>query len=367
MSTYTPIFATFTDEDIQTIERERDRDSKRKKRATRARRGVILPDRDPVKTHRTLLNPIGANGVIAQAATELASVAPATSSRRAAAIAAQANINLLAQDLPLPQPPTPPPANHHPYKVPKTRGRGSGRGGYSRNSPASFRDEGMNGDHPAMPSSALKRAYREDTGSDINSPAPSKIARGIPNSSPTLVNESTSSRVKMEHHPSFQQGPPGTMQMPMHMQMPPSNTMGMGMGMGNGMGMSPAEIKRKPEEHIDGRDPKSARLDQMLSQGQSLGPGAFDSNPETRSNSPSTASLASFPQKETKFMPSSPSTSDSGSESSDSDYGAPKKPAQRPQVKTSKSMTPAPGRGSFGQTASPQVHSGIIPDVSPSL
>jgi SWI/SNF-related matrix-associated actin-dependent regulator of chromatin subfamily B protein 1 len=323
MSTYTPIFATFTDEDIQTIERERERDSKRKKRATRARRGVILPDREPVKTQRTLLNPIGANGVIAQAATELASAAPVTSSRRAAAIAAQANINLLAQDLPLPQPPTPPSTNH-PYKTTKSRGRGSGRGGYSRNSPASFptREGSVLGDHHTpMPSSALKRSHREQTGSEINSPAPNKMARVYHPSSPTLVNESQSnsqahSQIKMEQ-PSFQAPPPTISGIPQ------STSMG--------------EIKRKTEDLIDPRDTKSAKLDPMLGQGH----GPFDSNPQSRSDSPSSISFPPIPKQDQKrFMPSSPSSSDSGSESSDSDYGAPKK-SKPLGNKTQKSITPA--------------------------
>jgi hypothetical protein len=311
MSTYTPIFATFTDEDIQTIERERERDSKRKRRATRARRGVILPDREPAKTQRTLLNPIGANGVIARAATELAAVPAITSSRRAAAIAAQANINLLAQDLPLPQPPTPPPTNH-PYKPGKGRGRGQGRGAYnnnSRNSPASYREGSILGDREhqtPIPQSALKRSYRDES-SDLNSPVLSKIARGIPTSSPTLVNEphphlNHSQGVKLEQPFQAQAQPP-----------PPPQV----------------EIKRKSDDMIDPRETKSVKLDPML---------GFDSNPQSRSDSPSTS--GGFPQpKADRFMPSSPSTSDSGSESSDSDYGAPKKSKSQP--KKSLSMTPA--------------------------
>jgi hypothetical protein len=295
MSTYTPIFATFTDEDIQTIERERERDSKRKRRATRARRGVILPDREPAKTQRTLLNPIGANGVIARAATELAAAAPITSSRRAAAIAAQANINLLAQDLPLPQPPTPPPTNH-PYKPGKGRGRGSGRGGYnnSRNSPASFREGSILNDHQTpIPQSALKRSYRDES-SEINSPVLSKIARGMPTSSPTLVNEPHPhhNQVKMEHY------------------------------------QPPPEIKRKSDDVIDQRESKVTKLDPML---------GFDSNPQSRPDTPSTS--GGFPQLPVKgdgFVPSSPSSS---SESSDSDYGAPKKVKK---VQKSTSITPAP-------------------------
>jgi len=301
MSTYTPIFATFTDEDIQTIERERERDSKRKRRATRARRGVILPDREPAKTQRTLLNPIGANGVIARAATELAAAPAITSSRRAAAIAAQANINLLAQDLPLPQPPTPPPTNHS-YKPGRGRGRGQGRGGYnnSRNSPASFREGSILNDHQTpIPQSALKRSYRDES-SDLQSPVISKIARSMPTSSPTLVNEP---------HPTQGHGH-GHVKLEQPFQ-PPQQ-----------------EIKRKPDDLIDPRDTKTMKLDPML--------GGFESNPQSRSDSPATS--GGFPQKQ---FPSSPSGSDSGSESSDSDYGAPKKAKVQIKVKSS-SMTPAP-------------------------
>jgi SWI/SNF-related matrix-associated actin-dependent regulator of chromatin subfamily B protein 1 len=138
MSTYTPIFTTYTEEDVLLIEREREKDSKRKKRGTRARRGVLLPDREPVKTHRTLLNPLGANGLLPPRFEDLTPTLQHTGhgSRRAAAIAAQANINLIAQDLPIPEKAPPSPA---PVFVSK-RGRGFKRGGLSRASPAGGRE-----------------------------------------------------------------------------------------------------------------------------------------------------------------------------------------------------------------------------------
>lgn len=319
MSNYTPIFATYTDEDIQAIEKERERDSKRKRRATRARRGVILPDREPAKTHRTLLNPAAADGHIAQAITEMAAAAPVTSSRRAAAIAAQANINLLAQDLPLPQPPTPPPT-HHPLKV--GRGRGRGRGAHahaqshsSRNSPASFRDDMVvHGDQTPLPSSALKRSFMDDQGSEHNSPLP-KYARTQNTSSPTLVGDHTKSET-----PSFHSQPQPQIRGPMQAEM-----------------QAHLHRKRTSEDLVDPRTIKAPKLDPNAMLGQSQGLLGLDSNPGSRSDSPSTTSAASFPHVNmqkmdrdrdhipnmSNSMPSSPS--DSGSDSSDSDYGAPKK------------------------------------------
>jgi SWI/SNF-related matrix-associated actin-dependent regulator of chromatin subfamily B protein 1 len=128
MSSFTPIFSNFTEEDIQAIEKERERESKRKKRGGRARRGIILPDREPIKTHRTRLNLKGPDGLIAPPVVpEPVVPVQATTSRRAAAIAANANIILINQDLPIPQPPSPVPLPPPPPKVRKQRA-GFGRG-----------------------------------------------------------------------------------------------------------------------------------------------------------------------------------------------------------------------------------------------
>jgi SWI/SNF-related matrix-associated actin-dependent regulator of chromatin subfamily B protein 1 len=176
MNGFTPIFMTHAPEDLAAIESTRDKESKRKKRAGRARRGVVLPDREPLKTHRSLVNPIGPNGLAAPVlegdrATAAAS-APLGSSRRAAAIAAQANINLLAQDLPLPPPPSPPPA-----QPPTSR-----RGKWNRNRGESREQSVLFGDNP--PGSAIgtpsmssvlgaKRGLREDSVAEsVSSPVP---------------------------------------------------------------------------------------------------------------------------------------------------------------------------------------------------
>lgn len=178
MASFTPIFNTLSEVEIERLEREREKDNKRKKRATRGRRGVILPDREPMKTQRSLLsNGVDPNGVIVNPPS--IEVAPVQTSRRAAAIAAQANINLLAQDLPIPQPPSPVP--HHPNPVGRPRGRGGyggrGRGG-SRASPSvSGREDsvlhGFNSHSMETPNAGYKRQLREDSGSEVNSPAPS--------------------------------------------------------------------------------------------------------------------------------------------------------------------------------------------------
>ncbi|KAF9435969.1 SWI/SNF chromatin-remodeling complex subunit [Entomortierella beljakovae] len=53
---FTPILEKLTEPEIDKLERDRERDKRRKRRQTRGRRGVILPDREPNKTKRTLLH-----------------------------------------------------------------------------------------------------------------------------------------------------------------------------------------------------------------------------------------------------------------------------------------------------------------------
>ncbi|KAK4684761.1 SWI/SNF-related matrix-associated actin-dependent regulator of chromatin subfamily B member 1, partial [Tremellales sp. Uapishka_1] len=165
MSSFTPIFNTLTEADIERLEKEREKESKRKKRATRGRRGVILPDREPLKTRRSLLN----NALDPRLAQPEPPVvqAPVQTGRRAAAIAAQANINLLAQDLPLPQPPSPlPPPPSSRSRRPVRNGRG-----VSRASPTL--SETING--------GVKRSFREDSSTvkDLNSPVPARKRRVV--------------------------------------------------------------------------------------------------------------------------------------------------------------------------------------------
>ncbi|KAI8885301.1 SNF5-domain-containing protein [Backusella circina FSU 941] len=50
---FTPIILELTDVEIEKMEKDRMRETRRKRRGTRARRGVTLPDREPQKTHRT--------------------------------------------------------------------------------------------------------------------------------------------------------------------------------------------------------------------------------------------------------------------------------------------------------------------------
>ncbi|KAG0175330.1 SWI/SNF chromatin-remodeling complex subunit [Apophysomyces sp. BC1034] len=51
---FTPAILELTDAEIGKVERDRMRDARRKRRQTRGRRGVMLPDREPQKTHRTV-------------------------------------------------------------------------------------------------------------------------------------------------------------------------------------------------------------------------------------------------------------------------------------------------------------------------
>jgi len=205
MASFTPIFNSLTEADIDRLEKEREKDSKRKKRATRGRRGVILPDREPIKTQRSLLfngvDPTGA--LIHQPTIEIS--APATSSRRAAAIAAQANINLIAQDLPIPDPPSP---VSHPIR---RKFPGRGRGG-SRHSPSYGREGsesvGYNGsftgsETPTGMQAGFRRNLRETFESEMFSPAsghrrrPGRIADS-PEEEDERAN-GTEGQVKMEN------------------------------------------------------------------------------------------------------------------------------------------------------------------------
>lgn len=167
MSQFTPVLANFTEADVQAIEKERERERKRSKRNTRGRRGVVLPDREPQKTMRTLLHPT----VDPSAAPlpEPVVAAPVVSSRRAAAIAAQANITVSLQDLPIPDRAPSPPAIHH-WRHNKKQSLPRFSRGASRASPSSTREGSVvNGDH--TPSIGFKRHLREDS-EDVGSPLP---------------------------------------------------------------------------------------------------------------------------------------------------------------------------------------------------
>ncbi len=54
MSLFTPLLNYLSDGEVERTEKEKDKEmNKRRKRNTRGRRGVVLPDRDPIRTYRT--------------------------------------------------------------------------------------------------------------------------------------------------------------------------------------------------------------------------------------------------------------------------------------------------------------------------
>lgn len=99
---FTPFLVTVTDADIERLETERERTVTKKKRATRGRRGVVLPDREPIRTVRMRIGgevddfgrPLARlNGPREPFIVRLAPPRrPPTNSRRAAALAARASI-----------------------------------------------------------------------------------------------------------------------------------------------------------------------------------------------------------------------------------------------------------------------------------
>ncbi len=115
---FTPLLNSLSDGEIERHEKERDKDmNKRKKRNTRGRRGVALPERDAIRTYRT---PAYGFPELDPAILALQAAANAPTSRRAAAAAASLTIaNMVASEngQPLltqaptaaqPQPPPPP-------------------------------------------------------------------------------------------------------------------------------------------------------------------------------------------------------------------------------------------------------------------
>lgn len=115
MQSFTPALNYLSDGEIERNEKERDKDfNKRRKRNTRGRRGVTLPDREPIRTYRT---PSIGFPELDPATLALAVAASAPMSRRAAAAAASVTIaNMVASEngtpfMPqtLPSAPQPPP------------------------------------------------------------------------------------------------------------------------------------------------------------------------------------------------------------------------------------------------------------------
>ncbi|KAG9226723.1 hypothetical protein CCMSSC00406_0008423 [Pleurotus cornucopiae] len=94
---FTPLLNYLSDGEIEKNEKERDKDmNKRRKRATRGRRGVALPDREPIRTYRT---PAIGFPELDPATLAAAIAAAAPTSRRAAAAAASLTIaNMVASE-----------------------------------------------------------------------------------------------------------------------------------------------------------------------------------------------------------------------------------------------------------------------------
>ncbi|EJD02050.1 SNF5-domain-containing protein [Fomitiporia mediterranea MF3/22] len=146
-----PVINYLSDGELDRLDKEREKEAnKRRKRNTRGRRGITLPDREPIRTHRT---PAIGFPEIDPSTLALAAAAAAPTSRRAAAAAASVTIanmvasengtTVLPQVTPQPSVPTLPTS-----KVPKPRG--------------SFKA-------PSYPSSVLKSR------ANITSPTPSTM------------------------------------------------------------------------------------------------------------------------------------------------------------------------------------------------
>ena len=124
---FTPLLNYLSDGELERTEKERDKDlNKRRKRNTRGRRGIALPDREPIRTYRT---PAIGFPELDAATLALAAAASAPMSRRAAAAAASVTIaNMVASEngtafmpqmMPSASAPQPPPTTASKEKKPK--------------------------------------------------------------------------------------------------------------------------------------------------------------------------------------------------------------------------------------------------------
>ncbi|TDL14318.1 SNF5-domain-containing protein, partial [Rickenella mellea] len=123
---FTPILNYLSDGEIERIDKEREKElNKRRKRNTRGRRGIALPDREPIKTHRTPA--IGFPEVDPNTLALAAALAPPPT-RRGAAIAASVTIaNMVASEngttiLPQSQPVQPQPVPQIVSRLAKPKG-----------------------------------------------------------------------------------------------------------------------------------------------------------------------------------------------------------------------------------------------------
>lgn len=105
---YTPLLNYLSDGEIERSEREREKDmTKRRKRNTRGRRGIALPDREPIRTYRT---PAIGFPELDPAILALAAAASAPSRRAAAAAASVTIANMVASENGVPFMPQPLPS-----------------------------------------------------------------------------------------------------------------------------------------------------------------------------------------------------------------------------------------------------------------
>ena len=97
VQSFTPLLNYLSDGELERNEKERDKDlNKRRKRNMRSRRGLALPDREPIRTYRT---PAIGFPELDAATQALAAAANAPTSRRAAAAAASLTIaNMVASE-----------------------------------------------------------------------------------------------------------------------------------------------------------------------------------------------------------------------------------------------------------------------------
>ena len=97
VQSFTPILNYLSDGELERNEKEREKElTKRRKRNTRGRRGIALPDREPIRTYRT---PALGFPELDAATLALAAAATAPTSRRAAAAAASLTIaNMVASE-----------------------------------------------------------------------------------------------------------------------------------------------------------------------------------------------------------------------------------------------------------------------------
>ncbi|KAJ3973086.1 hypothetical protein EV361DRAFT_796903 [Lentinula raphanica] len=126
VQSFTPLLNYLSDGEIERNEKERDKDvNRRRKRNTRGRRGVALPDREPIRTYRT---PAIGFPELDPATLALAAAANAPVSRRAAAAAASLTIaNMVASEngtplTPLSAPTAPQPTTATVIKEKKVKG-----------------------------------------------------------------------------------------------------------------------------------------------------------------------------------------------------------------------------------------------------